>query len=82
VAYAIRTTRGDVRPANPVRSGFQALEPAWLWLSMNQNRTDEGGDCFGDSGGPKFFDGNTTLIVATVTPHPHLPFFDIRPDDR
>ena len=49
------------------KSEFQALEPAWLWLSMNQNRTGEGGDCFGDSGGPKFFDGNTSLIVATVT---------------
>jgi len=46
---------------------FQALEPAWLWLSMNQNRTGEGGDCFGDSGSPKFFEGNTKLIVATVT---------------
>jgi hypothetical protein len=46
---------------------FQALEPAWLWLSMNQNRTGEGGDCFGDSGSPKFFEGNTNLIVATVT---------------
>ncbi|MGH7613820.1 MAG: trypsin-like serine protease [Gemmatimonadales bacterium] len=49
------------------KSLFQALTPAWLWLSMNQNRTGEGGDCFGDSGGPKFFDGNTKLIVATVT---------------
>lgn len=49
------------------KSLFQALEPAWLWLSMNQNRTGEGGDCFGDSGSPKFFDGNTSLIVATVT---------------
>jgi hypothetical protein len=49
------------------KSLFQALEPAWLWLSMNQNRTGEGGDCFGDSGSPKFFEGNTKLIVATVT---------------
>lgn len=49
------------------KSLFQALEPAWLWLSMNQNRTGEGGDCFGDSGSPKFFEGNTDLIVATVT---------------
>ncbi|HEX9705176.1 MAG TPA: trypsin-like serine protease [Gemmatimonadales bacterium] len=49
------------------KSLFQALEPAWLWLSMNQNRTGEGGDCFGDSGSPKFFHGNTNLIVATVT---------------
>jgi hypothetical protein len=46
-------TRGDVRPANPVRGGFQALEPAWLWLSEPE-RTDEGGDCFGDSAEPKF----------------------------
>ena len=49
------------------KSLFQALEPAWLWLKMNQNATGEGGDCFGDSGSPKFFDGNTRLIVATVT---------------
>ncbi len=49
------------------KSLFQALEPAWLWLSMNQHRTGQGGDCYGDSGSPKFFDGNTTLIVATVT---------------
>jgi hypothetical protein len=34
---------------------------------MNQNRTGQGGDCYGDSGSPKFFDGNTSLIVATVT---------------
>ena len=49
------------------KSPFQALEPFWLWLNMNSNATDEGGDCFGDSGSPKFFDGNTGLIVATVT---------------
>lgn len=49
------------------KSLFQALVPSWLVLSMNQHRTGEGGDCFGDSGSPKFFDGNTTLIVATVT---------------
>lgn len=30
-------------------------------------RRVEGGDCYGDSGGPKFFEGNTRLIVATVT---------------
>ncbi|MGH7714181.1 MAG: trypsin-like serine protease [Gemmatimonadaceae bacterium] len=49
------------------KSLFQALVPAWLWLSRNPHRTRQGGDCFGDSGSPKFFDGNTTLIVATVT---------------
>jgi hypothetical protein len=49
------------------KSPFMALEPFWLWLNMNSNATDLGGDCFGDSGSPKFFDGNTKLIVATVT---------------
>lgn len=49
------------------KSPFMALEPFWLWLNMNSNATDQGGDCFGDSGSPKFFDGNTKLIVATVT---------------
>ncbi|MGH7693423.1 MAG: hypothetical protein ACRENH_00500 [Gemmatimonadaceae bacterium] len=58
-------TRDGVRKFS--KSLFQALVPAWLWLSMNQNRTGQGGDCYGDSGSPKFFDGNATLIVATVT---------------
>lgn len=49
------------------RSPFQALEPFWLWLNMNSNATDLGGDCFGDSGSPKFFLEDSTLIVATVT---------------
>ncbi|HEV8365157.1 MAG TPA: trypsin-like serine protease [Gemmatimonadaceae bacterium] len=60
-----RFTFDGVRKSS--KSLFQALEPAWLWLSMNQNRTGQGGDCYGDSGSPKFFDGNTSLIVATVT---------------
>jgi len=49
------------------KSPFQALEQFWLWLNMNSNATGLGGDCFGDSGSPKFFNGNTELIVATVT---------------
>ena len=49
------------------QSPFMALEPFWLWLNMNSHATGLGGDCFGDSGSPKFFDGNTNLIVATVT---------------
>jgi len=49
------------------QSPFMALERFWLWLNMNSNATDLGGDCFGDSGSPKFFDGNTRLIVAIVT---------------
>jgi hypothetical protein len=34
---------------------------------MNEDATGEGGDCFGDSGSPKFRDGNRNMIVATVT---------------
>ncbi|HJP86608.1 MAG TPA: trypsin-like serine protease [Gemmatimonadaceae bacterium] len=49
------------------KSEFMGLQPTWLGLLMNSNSTGLGGDCYGDSGGPKFIDGNTTMIVATVT---------------
>jgi hypothetical protein len=49
------------------RSRFMALQPAWLGLLMNTAATGEGGDCFGDSGGPKFLESNPTIVVATVT---------------
>jgi len=49
------------------KSEFMALQPAWLGLLMNSSATGEGGDCYGDSGGPKFIDGNTNMVVATVT---------------
>jgi hypothetical protein len=45
---------------------FMALQPQWLGLLMNENATGEGGDCFGDSGSPKFLEGNPDLIVAIV----------------
>ena len=48
-------------------SEFMALQPAWLGLLMNASATDLGGDCYGDSGGPKFLKGNLDVIVATVT---------------
>ena len=48
-------------------SRFMALQPSWLGLLMNQNATKQGGDCYGDSGGPKFLASNPTVIVATVT---------------
>ena len=48
------------------KSPFQNLEPAWLLLNMNSNATDEGGDCYGDSGSPKFIDGNPNMVVATT----------------
>lgn len=49
------------------KSEFMALQPAWLGLLMQTNATGEGGDCYGDSGGPKFIEGNLNMVVATVT---------------
>lgn len=68
---------------NMSKAQFVALQPTWLELLMNSNATGEGGDCFGDSGGPKFFDGNPRLIVATVTkgdPPCRATSFDYRLD--
>ena len=48
-------------------SPFKSLQKAWLELAMNASATGEGGDCYGDSGGPKFMAGNTSMIVATVS---------------
>lgn len=47
-------------------SEFMALQPTYLGLLMNRNATGLGGDCYGDSGGPKFLQGGTT-IYAIVT---------------
>jgi len=52
---------------NMSRSEFMALQPTWLGLLMNSSATGEGGDCYGDSGGPKFIQGNPNKIYATVT---------------
>jgi len=49
------------------KAEFKSLQPTWLALLINTRSTGLGGDCYGDSGGPKFIDGNTRLIVATVT---------------
>lgn len=49
------------------KSAFMGLQPTWLGLLMNTYATGEGGDCYGDSGGPKFIDGDMTTIYATVT---------------
>ena len=48
-------------------SEFGSLRPTWLMLLMNTHATGEGGDCYGDSGGPKFIQGDATTIYATVT---------------
>lgn len=52
---------------NMSKSEFMGLQPTWLGLLMNTAATGEGGDCYGDSGGPKFIDGNPDRIYATVT---------------
>jgi hypothetical protein len=52
---------------NMSRSEFMGLQPTWLGLLMNASATGEGGDCYGDSGGPKFLDGQPDKIYATVT---------------
>jgi len=59
------------RYSDPLRrlvseSPFMALRPTWLGLLMNADATGKGGDCYGDSGSPKFVAGTNT-IVATVT---------------
>ena len=48
-------------------SEFMALQPYWLGLLMNTSATGLGGDCYGDSGGPKFLATNPGVVYATVT---------------
>lgn len=73
VGYGTANTRTGVPnfPYDGLRkwseSEFLGLQPAWLGLNMNVSATDLGGDCYGDSGGPKFLEGNPNVIVATVT---------------
>lgn len=53
---------------NRVDQSFLNLTNAWITLSMNL-ATDNGGTCYGDSGGPHFIhlDGVETDIVAAIT---------------
>jgi secreted trypsin-like serine protease len=53
---------------NRVDQEFLSLTNAWLTMSMNL-ATDNGGTCYGDSGGPHFIhlDGVETNIVASIT---------------
>jgi hypothetical protein len=48
-------------------SPFRALTHYWLGLLMNSNATELGGDCYGDSGSPKFLDGNRQVIYAVTS---------------
>jgi hypothetical protein len=49
------------------RSPFLSLQPNWLRLQINTNATGLGGDCFGDSGGPKYLEGDPRTIYAIVS---------------
>lgn len=49
------------------RSRFSALNDPFVGLLMQSAATGEGGDCYGDSGGPKFVDGDLQRIVAVVS---------------
>ena len=48
-------------------SEFMGLQQYWLGLLMNTNATGLGGDCYGDSGGPKFLNSNPGVVYGTVT---------------
>lgn len=55
---------------NRAEQGFSALTDAWLTLPMMKTPgRDNGGTCFGDSGGPHFIhlNGVETNIVASIT---------------
>jgi len=49
------------------QSEFMGLQKYWLGLLMNTSATGLGGDCYGDSGGPKFLTTNPGVVYATVT---------------
>jgi hypothetical protein len=59
------------RDLNPVPrmfafSSFHSLNPGFMRLSQNVS-TGDGGTCFGDSGGPNFFNHNGARLVAAIT---------------
>jgi hypothetical protein len=71
-------------PRQNAQSGFRSLLKAWLNLSQNQ-ATDDGGTCFGDSGGPVFWvnsDGYETLVGICSWGDPKCisPSFNYRVD--
>ena len=53
-------------------SAFQNLLDAWLQISQNQSRGDEG-TCYGDSGGPILRDVQGTEVVVAVTSWGDVP---------
>jgi hypothetical protein len=69
---AQRGPGGHVHPGGGVRmkapEGFNALNKAWVRLSMHEQQGN-GGACYGDSGGPNFavLGGKLVLVATTIT---------------
>lgn len=55
---------GDTRRL--ARETFRSIRRSWLVLSMNPARED-GGGCYGDSGGPNFLGGPSSDLLAGLT---------------
>jgi len=52
---------------------FMGLTKSWLKLLMNNDATDEGGTCYGDSGGPHFLQTNDgEILIATTSGGDHV----------
>ena len=45
---------------------LNAVNPTWLRISMNAS-TDNGGTCYGDSGGPNFLGDSSVIAATTIT---------------
>ena len=69
---AVRGPGGQTHPGGGVRmkgmEDFNALNPTWVRLAMNESR-GLGGACYGDSGGPNFvvLGGELVLAATTIT---------------
>ncbi|MCA1825079.1 MAG: trypsin-like serine protease [Frankia sp.] len=45
---------------------LNSTNPAWLRISMNPSH-DDGGTCYGDSGGPNFLGTSAVIAATTIT---------------
>ena len=57
--------RSNPMPRMFAFSDFKSLQPGFLQLSINPTHNN-GGACFGDSGGPQFLPVNGNLILAAI----------------